>query len=83
MSDQARPKLTSTHWRVLERVAAGESNATIAAELGIALGTVASHMTTIYQRLPHANTGGRRAAAVSWYLTVGRALHDAERSAAP
>jgi len=72
MSNQARPKLTPMQWLVLERLAQGESNAAIGAALGLGLSTVASHLQAIYQRLPHANRGGKRAAAVAWYLTVGR-----------
>jgi len=80
MRDQSRPLLTPAQWLVLERLAAGEENAAIGAALGIAPGTVASHMQGIYQRLPHANKGGKRAAAVAWYWTVGRAQHDKEAS---
>jgi len=75
MSTPARPRLTPTQWLVLERLATGESNAAIARALGIGLPTVTSHLQAIYQRLPHANRGGKRAAAVAWYLTVGRAYH--------
>jgi len=78
MSNQARPLLTPTQWLVLERLAAGESNAAIALSLGLATGTVASHLQAIYQRLPHANKGGKRAVAVAWYWTVGRAQHEEE-----
>ncbi len=35
MSAPLRPQLTPTQWRVLARVAAGESNATIATALGM------------------------------------------------
>ncbi len=76
MPESARPRLTPTQWLVLEQLAAGESNAAIARSLGIGLGTVDSHIKAIYQRLPHANRGGKRAAAGAWYLTVGRALHE-------
>jgi len=76
MGGTSRPLLTPAQWRILERLAAGEDNAAIARVLGIGLSTVASHLTVIYQRLPHANRGGKRAAAVAWYLTVGRTYHE-------
>jgi len=76
MREAGRSLLTPTQWLVLEHLAGGDSNAAIARALGIRLPTVASHVAGIYQRLPHANRGGKRAAAVAWYWTVGRALHE-------
>ena len=32
----------------------------------------------IYQRLPYVSMGNKRAAAATWYLTVGRALREKE-----
>jgi DNA-binding NarL/FixJ family response regulator len=78
MSDQSSPKLTPAQWLVLERLAQGEGNAAIAVALGITLSTVTTHVHAIYQRLPHANRSGKRAAAVAWYLTVGRGLREQE-----
>jgi DNA-binding NarL/FixJ family response regulator len=63
----------------LERLAAGDSNTEIAAVLGITLATVATHLQAIYQRLPHANRGGKRAAAVAWYLREGHTYHEEGR----
>jgi DNA-binding NarL/FixJ family response regulator len=80
MPESSRPLLTPAQWLVLERLAAGADNAAIALSLGLAPGTVASHLQGIYQRLPHANKGGKRAAAGAWYWTVGRAQHDEEAS---
>ncbi|HEY8601381.1 MAG TPA: LuxR C-terminal-related transcriptional regulator [Thermomicrobiales bacterium] len=79
MRESARPRLTPAQWLVLARLAAGDTNAAIARSLGIALPTVASHLTAIYQRLPHANRGGKRAAAVAWYLREGQAYHEEGR----
>ena len=80
MPERQRPLLTPAQWLVLERLAQGDSNSAIAASLGIALGTVASHVRTIYQRVPQMPNGGKRAAAAAWYLTVGRALREQEAS---
>lgn len=80
MSAQARPQLTPTQWRVLARVAAGESNSTIATALGVAPKTVKNHLTRIAQQLPRDAALTKRAAAAAWYLTVGRALHEREAS---
>ena len=80
MSAQARPQLTPTQWRVLARVAAGESTSTIATALGMAPKTVKNHLTRIAQQLPRDAAQNKRAAAVAWYWTVGRARHEEERA---
>ncbi len=76
MRESARPLLTPTQWLVLERLAAGEDNAAIGLALGIRPGTVASHLKAIYQRLPYVSMGNKRAAATTWYLTMGRRLRE-------
>ena len=58
-------------------LAQGEDNAAIGLALGIGHSTVASHIKVIYQRLPYVSMGNKRAAAATWYLTVGRALGEA------
>ncbi len=78
MPERKRPLLTPTQWLVLERLAAGDRNVAIGLALGIRPSTVASHLKVIYQRLPYVSMGNKRAAAVAWYLTVGRAQHDKE-----
>ncbi len=84
MREVARARLTPTQWLVLARMAAGDDNAAIGRVLGIRPGTVASHIKVIYQRLPPAIQGNKRAAAATWYLTVGRALYEREaRGAIP
>jgi DNA-binding NarL/FixJ family response regulator len=80
MPERKRPLLTPAQWLVLERLAAGEGNAAISAALGIRPSTVESHTKAIYQRLPYVSMGNKRAAAATWYLTVGRAQHDKEAS---
>jgi DNA-binding NarL/FixJ family response regulator len=77
MPESARALPTLRQWPVLERIAAGEDNAAIGLALGIGHRTVASHSTVIYQRLPYVSMGNKRAAAATWYLTVGRALREA------
>jgi len=78
MPESSRPLLTPAQWLVLERLAAGESNAAIGAALGIGPSTVASHLKVLYQRLPYMSMGDKRTAAATWYLTVGRALREEE-----
>jgi DNA-binding NarL/FixJ family response regulator len=74
-----RPNLTPTQWLVLERLAQGEDNAAIGQALGIKLATVTEHISAIYQRLPPVSgRRSKRAAAIAWYLTVGRALREEE-----
>ena len=77
MPKAARSLLTPAQWLVLARVAAGDGDAAIALALGIRSSTVATHLKAIYQRLPPVAGGrGKRAAAVTWYLTVGRSLRE-------
>jgi DNA-binding NarL/FixJ family response regulator len=76
MPERHRPLLTPAQWLVLERLAAGEDNAAIGLALGIRPSTVESHTKAIYQRLPYVSMGNKRAAAATWYLTVGRALRE-------
>ncbi len=78
MPERNRPLLTPAQWLVLARVAQGEDNAAIGLALGIRHSTVTSHLKMIYQRLPYVRMGNKRAAAATWYLTVGRAQHDKE-----
>jgi DNA-binding NarL/FixJ family response regulator len=80
MPERHRPLLTPAQWLVLERLAAGEDNAAIGRALGIRPSTVTSHLKAIYQRLPYVSMGNKRAAAATWYLTVGRVQHDKEAS---
>ncbi|GEL94482.1 helix-turn-helix domain-containing protein [Cellulomonas composti] len=44
------PALTARQWQVAERVAAGRSNAQIAADLGVGLSTVEKHVSAILRR---------------------------------
>lgn len=64
-----RFNLTPAQTRVLERVARGISNATIAAELGVAERTVEAHVTAI---LVKAQVPSRSALIVHIYATAGR-----------
>lgn len=61
-----RPSLTPREWQVLAGVVAGQSNAAIAAALGMAPSTVRDHVSALLQRLKLAN----RTALAS------RALHE-------
>ncbi len=45
------PQLTARHWELLDLVAAGHTNAQIARRLGIAEGTVRTHLENIYRLL--------------------------------
>jgi DNA-binding CsgD family transcriptional regulator len=45
------PRLTPRHWELLRLLAAGHTNTQIARRLGIAEGTVRSHLEAIYTRL--------------------------------
>ena len=45
------PDLTPRHWQLLNLVAAGYTNAQIARRLGVAEGTVGTHLENIYRRL--------------------------------
>jgi len=78
MPERKRPLLTPAQWLVLECLAAGEDNAAIGQALGIRPSTVTTHLKAIYQRLPYVSRGNKRAAAATWYLTVGRALREQE-----
>jgi DNA-binding NarL/FixJ family response regulator len=79
MPQRNRPILTPAQWLVLERLAQGEDNVAIGLALGIKLSTVTQHVRAIYQRLPPVSGGrNKRAAAIAWYLTVGRALREQE-----
>lgn len=70
LSEAARRfNLTPAQTRVLERVARGISNATIAAELGVAERTVEAHVTAI---LVKAQVPSRSALIVHIYATAGR-----------
>ncbi len=57
------PTLSSQEWNVLERIALGRDNASIAGELGLALSTVRNYASTIYAKI--GVTG--RAGAATWY----------------
>ena len=76
MSESERPRLTPTEWRGLERVAAGEDSATIAAELGLTPKAVRNHLTRLARQLPHDPAVSRRAAFSAWYEREGRARHE-------
>jgi DNA-binding CsgD family transcriptional regulator len=60
------PELTPRHWQLLELLAAGLTNVQIARRLGVAEGTVRTHLEHIYGRL---QVSSRTAA-------VARAFHD-------
>jgi DNA-binding NarL/FixJ family response regulator len=45
------PDLTPRHWQLLNLVAAGYTNAQIARRLGVAEGTIRTHLENIYRRL--------------------------------
>ncbi len=82
MPARHRSLLTPTQWLVLARVAAGADNAAIGLALGIRPGTVVVHMRAIYQRLPPVSgRRSKRAAAIGWYQTAGRARHEWEANA--
>lgn len=71
--------LTPAQWRVLARMAEGEDNVAIGRALGIRPATVAVHIKLIYADLPPIAEGrSKRAAAIAWYQTVGRALREQE-----
>jgi DNA-binding CsgD family transcriptional regulator len=55
------PDLTPRHWQLLDLVAAGHTNAQIARRLGLAEGTIRTHLENIYSRLQVSS----RTAAVS------------------
>jgi DNA-binding CsgD family transcriptional regulator len=55
------PRLTARHWELLHLVAAGHTNTQIARRLGIAEGTVRTHLENIYRLLKVTN----RAAAIT------------------
>ena len=75
MPDRERPNLSPAHWRVLERLAHGESDRQIAAALGLPLRTVTDQVAVLYARLPLGTAGNRRVAAAVWYTRTGRKYH--------
>ena len=79
MPEATRPTLTPTHWLVVTRVAAGESNAAIAVELGLAPKTVRNHVTRIARQVPRDPALTERAARHLWYQRVGHAYHEEAR----
>ena len=79
MSESARPQLTPTQWVVLERVAAGEDNATIAVALGLTPKAVKNHLTRIARQLPRDSALSRRAAFSAWYRREGHVYHEEAR----
>lgn len=50
-SADRRVNLTDREWQVAQLVALGDSNARIAAQLGISDQTVKNHLTTIYTKI--------------------------------
>jgi DNA-binding NarL/FixJ family response regulator len=75
MAKRERPNLSPAHWRVLERLAMGESDAQIAAALGIPLRTVTDRVGVLYARLPLGEGANHRVAAAVWYVCTGRKYH--------
>jgi DNA-binding NarL/FixJ family response regulator len=67
MHGRPRPRLRPSEWRVLARLARGETNAEIAAALGITTATVSAHVSSIFRALAIGGAGNRRAAAGRWY----------------
>lgn len=68
MPDEERSPLRPAEWRVLERLACGESNQQIAAALTLSPWTVKGHLMSIYRRLPIGDADNYRVGAVRWYL---------------
>jgi len=60
---ELNPALTETECHVLQLGAYGDSNAEIAQELTLSIGTVNNHFSNIYRKLPWINS---RAEAVAW-----------------
>ncbi|HEY8601380.1 MAG TPA: LuxR C-terminal-related transcriptional regulator [Thermomicrobiales bacterium] len=75
MPKRERPHLSPAHWRVLERLARGESDQQIAAALGLPLRTVTDRVGVLYARLPLEGAANRRVAAAVWYVRTGRKYH--------
>jgi len=73
-----RPCLGAAEWRVLARLARGESNKQIARSLSLVYQTIKNHLGSIYRRLPLGVPGNRRVAAAIWYDRVGRVQHEEE-----
>jgi DNA-binding NarL/FixJ family response regulator len=55
------PELTPRHWDLLHLIAGGRTNSQIARQLGLAEGTVRTHLENIYGRL---NVSNRTAAVI-------------------
>ena len=72
MPPRSRSILTPRQWVVLERVARGESNETIARALGLTPGTVKAYLAAIYQRLSAVGVKNTRAALIAWYAGEGQ-----------
>jgi len=70
------PPLCRPQWRVLERLARGESDKQIARALGIAPQTVKNHLTSTYRRLPLGDVDNQRVAAALWYVREGQAQQE-------
>ncbi len=76
----ARPGLGVAEWRVLARLARGESNKQIARALALVHQTIKNHLGSIYRRLPLEDAANQRVAAAIWYDRTGRGQHKAERA---
>jgi len=61
-------RLTSREWQILQLVAQGKTNRTVARELCISVETVRTHMSNILGKLDAPN---RSAAAVKYHQLVG------------
>jgi DNA-binding NarL/FixJ family response regulator len=80
MAPRSRAILTPAQWRVLERLARGESNEAIARALRIGPGTVRYHLTAIDRRLPLDGAADKRVAAVAWYQRTRQEQQDGRRA---
>jgi DNA-binding NarL/FixJ family response regulator len=61
------PRLRPSEWRVLARLAQGESNAAIGMALGLARTTVGQHLSSIYRELGLRGQRDKRCQAARWY----------------
>lgn len=73
-----RPHLGAAEWRVLERLAQGESNKQIARSLCLVYQTIKNHLGSAYRRLPLGDVANQRVAAATWYERAGRAQREEE-----
>ncbi len=83
MSERERPKLTSTQWLILERLAQGQSDRQIAAALATPPQALRNQLAYIYRVLPLGDAGNPRVVAAVWYARHCGASRPAHRAAHP